>query len=178
MAEIEVQPLTEWKRRRAQARAMAKDAKRHEQDRIKQERRAARLARPLRLRPPRDNELSRRQTARARARLLLFVGNRCQRCGYDQPRALQVDHIAGDGYRDRPRRRRLTIFYAMVLESMQRGEDRYQILCANCNAIKAQTHDREIHRLPGVAGAEATLPLFPEENTPMLAAASVHGGRR
>jgi hypothetical protein len=63
------------------------------------------------------------------------LGKKCMRCGFDDVRALQIDHVNGGGHRERtevfkgnPRQ-----FYKAVAKDM---EGKYQILCANCNCIK------------------------------------------
>jgi hypothetical protein len=47
---------------------------------------------------------------RMRLSVLEALGGECIRCGFDDKRALQIDHI--------------------------KGENKYQLLCANCNWIK------------------------------------------
>ena len=63
------------------------------------------------------------------------LGKKCVRCGFDDIRALQIDHVNGGGRKERtrifcnsPRR-----FYRAVAEDR---EGKYQTLCANCNQIK------------------------------------------
>lgn len=75
-----------------------------------------------------------RGTAReARKNFILELGGKCEKCGFDDLRALQIDHINGDGYSD-PYREMSTSakFYQFVREN----RDRFQLLCANCNTIK------------------------------------------
>jgi hypothetical protein len=67
-------------------------------------------------------------------------GPRCRACGYDADvRALQIDHIHGDGWIDRQRfGASSTPKYYLALSRL---DDmtlhlNYQILCANCNTIK------------------------------------------
>ena len=40
-------------------------------------------------------------------RLLVLskLGGKCCRCGFDDPRALQIDHVNGDGYKEREGRK-------------------------------------------------------------------------
>ena len=59
------------------------------------------------------------------------LGGKCKKCGFDDERALQIDHINGDGIKDR--NKQITGFYKRVIEDT---ENKYQLLCANCNAIK------------------------------------------
>ena len=57
------------------------------------------------------------------------------KCGFDDRRALDIDHVYGDGARDRevgP----ANWYWTLVLRSVKRGEGRYQVLCCNCNRIK------------------------------------------
>jgi hypothetical protein len=77
-----------------------------------------------------------------------YLGAECVRCGFREPRALQIDHVAGDGDRDirvsgrtsggnrnRSRTDRTRI-YAQIARGERRGE--FQVLCANCHAIKTR----------------------------------------
>lgn len=74
---------------------------------------------------------------RVREAVIAYLGGRCSRCGFTDPRALQVDHIVpknqGGGFKRHP-----TAEYKAVLD----GEPGYQLLCANCNWIKrAENHE-------------------------------------
>lgn len=72
---------------------------------------------------------------RRRKAVLALLGGRCMRCGFDDPRALQVDHVHDDGYEERHAEKN---HYRKMIAKILRGEelDRYQLLCANCNWIK------------------------------------------
>ena len=72
--------------------------------------------------------------AQVRVAILAFFDSACVRCGFSDTRALQIDHVQGDGFRER--RAASIDFYLKVLTSLQHGEQRYQVLCANCNWIK------------------------------------------
>lgn len=54
----------------------------------------------------------------------------------NDPRLLQIDHIDGDGTEERRRINCYDRYLILVLESIKRGEKKYQLLCANCNWIK------------------------------------------
>ena len=59
------------------------------------------------------------------------LGGKCVRCGFDNWKALQVDHINGGGYveyQQGPHK-----VYKKILDGQT---DEYQLLCANCNWIK------------------------------------------
>lgn len=61
------------------------------------------------------------------------AGGKCVQCGFDDWRALQVDHVNGGGSAERKEMKSTTkAFYAKVLAN----PDDYQLLCANCNVIK------------------------------------------
>ena len=73
------------------------------------------------------------QVRRDRAELLRFLGGRCRRCGFDNPLALQVDHVNGGGSAERRRSRASS---RTMLSRARENPDLYQLLCANCNIIK------------------------------------------
>ena len=74
-----------------------------------------------------------------RTRVLAHLGGKCVRCGFTDERALQVDHVRGDGYLDGRHRigNRMagssSTYYRRVVADTT---GRYQLLCANCNWIK------------------------------------------
>jgi len=59
-------------------------------------------------------------------------GSRCIKCGFSDWRALQIDHVNGGGKKETKNLSRIH-YYQKVLQDT---ENRYQILCANCNWIK------------------------------------------
>jgi DNA-directed RNA polymerase subunit RPC12/RpoP len=67
-----------------------------------------------------------------RLKVVEKLGNKCNHCGFSDVRALQIDHINGDGYKERNIRKSLNRKIALGLIDTSR----YQILCANCNWIK------------------------------------------
>lgn len=69
---------------------------------------------------------------RARIEAIGRLGGKCARCGYrEDVRALQIDHINNDGFKDR--RGAYALFRSIVVNGSQ---GLYQVLCANCNWIK------------------------------------------
>ena len=64
------------------------------------------------------------------------MGGKCVRCGFSDPRALQIDHINGGGSKERKERGFNGNFHRHVLKSFINKENKYQLLCANCNWIK------------------------------------------
>jgi len=71
-------------------------------------------------------------------RMLIFnlLGNRCAKCGFSDPRALQIDHIHGGGEKDRLAAGNYQAYLKKIIKSIQSGSKDYQLLCANCNWIK------------------------------------------
>jgi 5-methylcytosine-specific restriction endonuclease McrA len=76
---------------------------------------------------------------RVKSRVMDKLGRKCAICGYDaDERALQIDHVRNNGNEHRRIHRPGTVQYIRDIEkSIDNGENAYQILCANCNAIKA-----------------------------------------
>lgn len=89
---------------------------------------------------------------RWREEAIRVLGGCCARCAFSDPRALQFDHVNGDGYLDvRPsdaaggRQRKsqaLGTYYKRIAE--QREPGRFQLLCANCNWIKRAENEEHL----------------------------------
>lgn len=67
-----------------------------------------------------------------RAQCIEKYGGRCCRCQFDDPRALQFDHVNGDGRLEISKKSREQ-YYRTILND---ETGKYQLLCANCNWIK------------------------------------------
>lgn len=75
-----------------------------------------------------------REAARERrARLIAHLGGKCVRCGFSDSRALQIDHVNGDGHKLWRKPRNASAYFKEVMGDK---EGRFQLLCANCNWIK------------------------------------------
>lgn len=72
----------------------------------------------------------------ARNAALEAFGNKCNKCGFADKRALQIDHVSGNGNKERKETINVATFYRNVLKSFLDNENKYQLLCANCNWIK------------------------------------------
>ncbi|MBA7709351.1 hypothetical protein ES703_118266 [subsurface metagenome] len=72
-------------------------------------------------------------------------GGKCKQCGFTDWRALQIDHIHGNGYEDKRGR---GIEYIKRLLKMDDAElhSKYQLLCANCNWIKKYENNEVTRR--------------------------------
>ena len=71
---------------------------------------------------------------RLRLMVLDALGGRCCKCGFSDFRALQIDHINGGGIIDRHKMSKG--YHESIVKSFLANENKYQLLCANCNWIK------------------------------------------
>lgn len=88
-----------------------------------------------------NREAGRRTYQRSRDRAFEVLGRACVRCGFADPRALQIDHVFSDGAEHR---RKAPSNHA-VHRAVMADPSRFQILCANCNQIKKHDLD-EVYR--------------------------------
>lgn len=91
-------------------------------------------------------ESQRKYHKRIKTELFNLLGNKCVKCGFEDKRALQIDHINGGGVKE------LKLYSTkdyrrVVLKSLQNKENKYQLLCANCNWIKRDTNN-ELYKQP------------------------------
>jgi hypothetical protein len=63
------------------------------------------------------------------------LGGKCAWCGFDDIRALQLDHIHGNGSSERKSMSQYSV-YKKIFLSVSENKKEYQVLCANCNWIK------------------------------------------
>lgn len=87
---------------------------------------------------PRNSERHKSQYYKVKFRIFELLGNKCILCGFENPAALQIDHINGNGARERQlyRTRGLRTYYRDIRRKIETGDNSYQLLCANCNCIK------------------------------------------
>jgi hypothetical protein len=78
-------------------------------------------------------ERQREMRQKLRRDVLFLLGDKCIRCGFSDPRALQIDHINGGGRQDRKKDGMNLGYYKRIIVGKGVG---YQLLCANCNWIK------------------------------------------
>lgn len=62
----------------------------------------------------------------------------CAKCGFDDIRALSIDHINGDGYKDRKKKVGVFCYNWLISNNYPEG---YQTLCMNCQFIKKVEHN-------------------------------------
>jgi hypothetical protein len=79
-----------------------------------------------------------------RLRIFHLLRDECIHCSFSDWRALQIDHIHGNGYKERKQFPSTKMFYLHVLSQIKAGSKDYQLLCANCNWIKR--YENEEHK--------------------------------
>jgi hypothetical protein len=82
----------------------------------------------------RDSTYNKRYMHNKRKAAIDLLGGKCARCGFSDIRALQIDHINGDGYKERGGRKGTNSH--RIYNNILSGAQGYQCLCANCNWIK------------------------------------------
>jgi hypothetical protein len=80
-------------------------------------------------------ERSKEWRDRRRKIIIDLLGGVCVVCGFDDQRALQFDHIHGNGIQDR-KQMSTQHYLTYVLNSVMARQGKFQLLCANCNWIK------------------------------------------
>ena len=74
---------------------------------------------------------ARESVSKFRLYALMLHGGRCERCGNNDSRVLQLDHINGGGTAHNRKVKPLGVAKAAL-----RTPELFQVLCANCNWIK------------------------------------------
>lgn len=76
-----------------------------------------------------------RKEANKKVRLAIieYMGGKCVLCNFNDWRALQIDHINGNGNEDR-----ISMGHTnwSIFKRIKENPESYQLLCANCNWIK------------------------------------------
>ncbi|KKR07004.1 MAG: hypothetical protein UT33_C0006G0080 [Candidatus Peregrinibacteria bacterium GW2011_GWC2_39_14] len=76
----------------------------------------------------------RERKAKARCEIIEMLGNKCSKCGFEDERALCLDHVNGGGKKEQ---KKFGGSYIMqILKRIKLGSEEYQLLCCNCNQIK------------------------------------------
>ncbi len=87
----------------------------------------------------------RRSKAKLRLKALIILGAICNKCGFSDNRALEIDHVQGDGAKERKIRQKLGSKYLvrLVLSATTEEIKSYQLLCSNCNWRKRMLSKHE-----------------------------------
>ena len=64
----------------------------------------------------------------------------CRSCGFNDERALQIDHIHGGGKREHDVMQNKVLYRKILDMSLEEARATYQVLCANCNQIKKRVN--------------------------------------
>ena len=93
-----------------------------------------------------DNRIKQWNRERRYKLLVLLGGVKCGFCGFDDFRALQIDHINGGGNKERKLSKQAGRKYEIdqykdITKDITLAKKKYQILCANCNWIKKYTNN-------------------------------------
>lgn len=108
------------------------------------------------------NKGNRERYYQLKLQILEAYGNKCNCCGESNKNTLQLDHIYNDGAKERKGRHKKyinancrNVYY--MLKNLNYPKGRHQLLCANCNHIKAklgrcncQDYKKEIPNLSNV----------------------------
>lgn len=81
---------------------------------------------------------------RCRLKALDILGSSCSVCGFSDFRALEIDHINGNGQREREVGFHSRTMHLFIIANPDQAKKKYQVLCANCNRIKK--HDKDENR--------------------------------
>jgi len=88
-----------------------------------------------------DKVASRRRNRRLelRAKIYQLLGNKCALCSFADKRILEIDHIAGGGKQEIKtfRNKSWNSYLKYVLDSIKNREEKYRLLCPNCNKLEA-----------------------------------------
>ncbi len=82
---------------------------------------------------------------KARQAVLDKFGRVCNKCGFTDERALQIDHVHGGGRAERNGKRQTTTVMAFLRRVLADRDGEFQLLCANCNWIK-RDENNEVSR--------------------------------
>jgi hypothetical protein len=86
-----------------------------------------------------------------RTEIISIFGGCCNSCSFSDPRALQIDHINGDGLHYKHDGKEYSHRGVFLYNKIIRGifpKDDFQLLCANCNWIKRWEKGEMPKRIP------------------------------
>jgi hypothetical protein len=86
--------------------------------------------------------------AEVKRKVFTLLGNKCKKCGQSNRMILQLDHVNGNGDHKRARDEP---YWLAILKEIEAGSKDYQLLCCNCNFLKAfENHERAPKKYPQV----------------------------
>jgi len=93
--------------------------------------------------------MQRRRHAKTREAMLDFFNRKCRICSFNDVRALEIDHVYGDGniHSSGTARRNRT---PLTVDKIIKAPHRFQLLCANCHRIKTVIEGDQTTRIEPV----------------------------
>ena len=83
------------------------------------------------------NIATKKRYEQLRQSLMKILGGAvCIKCGFNDSRVLQFEHIHNDGYVDKKRFNRYDLMMRFYIENPIRARETLQVYCSNCNQIK------------------------------------------
>lgn len=89
----------------------------------------------------------RKNRRKIRQELIILLGGACNICGFNDWRAMQVDHINGGGTKEIHKYSNPWVYYRKILREIKLGSKKYQLLCASCNQIKRYEKQEGVNKL-------------------------------
>lgn len=88
---------------------------------------------------PEENKLARKKLRfNVMSEIFGLLGNECSICGEKDKKVIQIDHINGGGYAHFKKvSASVYTYYKIILKSVRSDENKYRLLCANCNIREA-----------------------------------------
>ncbi len=87
---------------------------------------------------------------RYRYTLIMHFGPKCANCGFDDIRALELDHIHSNGSHDRKEFGNNNAMFKYYSENLEKACEYLQVLCCNCNRIKTYEKDERTGNPPTI----------------------------
>ena len=75
----------------------------------------------------------RNRRQKQRLEVITYYGGKCNKCGFTDIRALQIDHINGGGTKHKKEIKTFDLCHWIIRNKYPKG---FQVLCANCNWVK------------------------------------------
>lgn len=94
--------------------------------------------------PDKDRGYCRKAQVNVRLKVLVQYDNQCAFCGFNDPRALELDHPNGGGHAERKKLGNVGVYRRAL-----KHPNEYQLLCANCNRIKKVERHEHRKRING-----------------------------
>jgi len=95
------------------------------------------------------NKRSRDFHRKRRVLAIETLGGKCVHCEFSDIRALQIDHIHGDGATERKKMSSYQL-WQFIINHPEEAQKYYQCLCANCNVIKAVENNENTGKPPRI----------------------------